>query len=159
MSPAASSVRHTTVCRLCNSFSTAGGSGHVLRELDLEALDQRVREQLLAHALDLGASLGRVSRVDLQVDEPPHARLPDREAEVAQRRLDRLALGIEDPGLRPHKHGRLHRSTIPESATYASNSSPVSRSNASTYRARVPATTSSGSSGAGGALSQPSDSQ
>src|SRR3954451_10210401 len=159
MSPAASSVRDTTVCRLCNSFSTAGRSGHVLRELDVEALDQRVCEQLLAHALDLCAGRDGVARVQLEVDEPPHARLPDREAEVPQRRLDGLALRVEDPGLRPHEHRRPHRSTTPGSATYASNSIPVSRSNASTYRARDPATTSSGSSGPGGSLSQPSDSQ
>ena len=38
-------------------------------QLDLVALDQRVGEELLAHALDLGARLGGVVRLELEVDD------------------------------------------------------------------------------------------
>ena len=37
--------------------------------LDLVGLDQRVREQLLAHLLDLRARLRGIRRVDLELDE------------------------------------------------------------------------------------------
>ena len=100
------------------------------------------------HPLDLAARLGRVVRLELDVDEPPDARVRDREAELAERLLDRLALRVEDALLRADEHGRLHSTTF-GSSRYAENGMPVRRSNASTYRARVPATTSSGSSGPG----------
>src|SRR5919201_4445815 len=124
---------------------------------DLVRLDQRVGDQLLAHALDLGTGGGRVAVLELELDKPPYARAGDRKAELAQRAPDRLALGIEDPRLRPNEHRRLHRSTTSGSARQSSNRISVRRSNTSTYRARVPATTSSGSSGPGYVLSQPSE--
>src|SRR5207248_8144103 len=80
-------------------------------ELDLVALDQRVGEQLLAHALQLVARLGLVRRVDLELDELPNAGLRHGKAEVPEAALDRLALWIEDSGLRPDEHCRLHPST------------------------------------------------
>ena len=54
--------------------------------------------------------------VDLEVDEPADARASDREAELAQRPLHRLALRVEDPLLRPDEHGHPHRSTTCGSA-------------------------------------------
>src|SRR4051794_18893068 len=50
--------------------------------LDLVRLHQWVREQLLAHLLDLRARLGRVGRVDLEVDDLADPRGADREAEM-----------------------------------------------------------------------------
>src|SRR5262245_8408153 len=128
-------------------------------DLDLERLHQRVCEQLLAHALDLSAGLLGVACVDLQVDDLADACLRDREAEMSERGLDRLALRIEDALLRPDEHGCSHPSTTLGSSTYVSNGIVVRRSNASTYFERVCATTSSGSSGPGAVLSQPVCSQ
>ena len=102
------------------------GLRHAARlQLDLVALDQRVGEQLLAHALDLGARLGGVVRLDLEVDDASDAHLVHGEAEVAQRALDRLTLRVEDPRLGPDEHGRLHPSTTSGRATYSSNAIPV----------------------------------
>src|SRR5437764_2215344 len=128
-------------------------------DLDLERFDQRVREQLLAHPLDLHTRLGRVARVDLEVDDLPDPRLRDGEAEVTECALDRVALRVEDAPLRPDEHCCLHPSTTDGFSRYESNGIVVSRSNASTYFERVCATTSSGSSGPGSDLSQPVRSQ
>ena len=68
--------------------------------------------------------VGRV--VDVEVEAA------DREAELAQRRLDGLSLWVEDPVLRSNQNGGLHRKTAPGSARYSSKPIPVSRSNAST---------------------------
>src|SRR5205085_2040139 len=80
-------------------------------ELDLVALDQRVGEQLLAHALELAPSLRLVAGFDVELDELADPRLPHGEAEVPQAALDRLALRVEDAALRPHEPGRPHPST------------------------------------------------
>ena len=64
--------------------------------------------------------------------DPSDARLADVESEVAERVLDRLPLRIEDAGLGPDEHGRLHAIAPLGSARYASNEIPVRRSNAST---------------------------
>src|ERR1700675_3854476 len=124
-------------------------------DLHFERLDQRVREQLLAHPLDLGPRLGRVARVDLEIDDLPDASLRDGETEVPERALDRFALRIEDAVLRPDEHGCLHPSTTDGFSRYAGNGIVVSRSKASMYFERVCMTTSSGSSGPGSVLSQP----
>jgi hypothetical protein len=87
-----------------------------LRELDLVALDQRVGEQLLAHPLDFGPGPCRVVRLDFEIDDPADTSLADREAELAQRGLDRLSLRIEDAVLRPNEDCGLHRSTTSGSA-------------------------------------------
>ena len=52
------------------------GAARSLGELDLEALDQRVREQLLAHPLDLGPGVDDVDGVDVEVEatDPQAAR-------------------------------------------------------------------------------------
>ena len=109
--------------------------------LDLVVLDQRVGEQALAH-------LRQPRRVlDVQLHEPADVDAADpAEAQRRQRALDGLALGIEDPGLRPDQdacpHGwpapralRLpNRSVEPEGGTapvrssQAPNGSPASRS-------------------------------
>ena len=89
---------------------------HASAHLDLEALDQRVREQLLAHPLHLGLRLVRSRGVDLEIDEPADARSSHREAELAQRPLHRLALRVEDPFLRPDENGDPHLSTTCGSA-------------------------------------------
>src|SRR5439155_13339490 len=110
---------------------SGGPRSRVLRELDLVALDQRVREQLGAHPLDLGAGLLGIGDLDLEIDEAADPRTVDGEAEVAERGLDGLALRVEDARLGPHEHGRLHRSTTSGWAAYASNGIPVRRSKAS----------------------------
>jgi len=51
---------------------------------------------------------GRKLKVDNATDACAH----DREAELLQRRLHGLALRVEDPGLRPHEHGRSHSTTL-----------------------------------------------
>src|SRR5438445_11787220 len=91
-------------------------------ERDLVRLDERVREQLLAHPLDLGAHGGGIARLDLEVDDAADARVPHREAEVPERRLDRLSLRVEDALLRPDQNRCLHRSTASGSSRYSSNS-------------------------------------
>src|SRR6187200_2617985 len=70
-----------------------------LAHLDLVALDQRVREEALAHAFDLAAGFLRARGLHVEVDDAPDACLLDGEPELPQRALDRLSLGIEDPGL------------------------------------------------------------
>jgi hypothetical protein len=64
--------------------------------LDLEVLDQRVREQLLA---ELGEALGALG-LELDHAADPHV-LDALEAERRQRPLDRLALRVEDALLGP----------------------------------------------------------
>src|ERR1700759_2722470 len=80
-------------------------------DLDLVALDQRVREQSLAHLLDLRLRRCLVGGLDLEVDHLADARVLHLEPEVAERRADRLALRVEDPGLRPNQDGRPPPST------------------------------------------------
>ena len=70
--------------------------------LYLEVLDQRVGEQLLA---ELGEPL-RVLGLQLDHAPDPHV-LDPLEAERRQRPLDRLALWVEDPLLRPDQDPRL----------------------------------------------------
>src|SRR3954469_2657794 len=128
-------------------------------DLHVVRLHQRVREQLLAHLLDLLAGLGRIRGVHLEVDDLADPRAADGEAEVLERRLDGLALRIEDALLRADEDGRPHPSTTEGVSRYCSNGIVVSRSKASMYFERVCATTSSGSSGPGYVLSQPVCSQ
>ena len=56
-------------------------------------------------------------RLDVEVDHASDASLADREAELAQRALDRLSLRVEDPCLRPDEDGGPHRRTTSGSAT------------------------------------------
>src|SRR5262245_54333798 len=72
--------------RLARGRAPVGSRG--LPQLDLIALDQRVREKLLAHPLDLRARLGGVVGLELEVDHAPHAHSVDGEAEMTQRALD-----------------------------------------------------------------------
>ena len=76
-----------------------------------EAVQSSLRQ--LGFAVD-EARVGRV--IDLEIDHATDARLRDLEPEVAQRALDRLALRVEDAGLRPDEDGRPHRSTTSGSA-------------------------------------------
>ena len=55
-------------------------------------------------------SSGVVS-AELEIDDAPHAGARDVESELAKRALDRIALRVEDPLLRPDKNGRFHRTT------------------------------------------------
>src|SRR5881394_2158721 len=100
-------------------------------DLHLVRLDQRVREQPLAHLLDLGLRGRLVGRLDLEVDHLADPRVLHVEAEVAERRADRFALRVEDARLRPDQDGRPHPSTTFGSSRYAGNGIVVSRSNAS----------------------------
>src|SRR5207247_9250371 len=78
---------------------------------DLVGLDQRVGEELLAHALELGAGALGIPVLELEVDDAADARLADRKAKLSQRALHRFTLGVEHARLRPDKHGRSHAST------------------------------------------------
>src|SRR5579872_2467446 len=118
-------------------------------QLDLVRLDQRVGEQLLAHLLHLCASGCLVVGVHLEVDDLADARVRDGEAEMPERALDRLALRVEDPRLRPDQDRGLHPSTTDGRSRYASNGIVVSRAQASTYFGRVASTISAGISGPG----------
>ena len=60
-------------------------SATVLLELDVVALDQRVGEQPLAHALDTGARVVGARRLDFEIDDASNARVADQEPELAQR--------------------------------------------------------------------------
>src|SRR5215211_8341900 len=157
--PRARPGRRSSPGRRARRCAAAAHSSAGPGELDFVALDERVGEQALAHPLELGPCIVGAGRVDVEIDQAPHAGLVDGESEVAERAADRLSLGIENAGLRPDEDGRLHRSTTLGSPRYSSNAISVSRSKASTYRALVPLTTSWGSSGPGAFLSQPSVSQ
>src|SRR4029079_11872535 len=63
-------------------------------DLALVALDQRVREQPLAHLLDLRPGRRLVGGLDLEFDHLADARVLHLEAEVAERRADRFALRV-----------------------------------------------------------------
>ena len=69
-----------------------------------------------ALALELGPGGRRVLVLQLEVDHAADASLVDGEAELAQRALHGLALGVEDPGLGPNEDRRLHASTTSGSA-------------------------------------------
>src|SRR5687768_8474935 len=73
------------------------------------------------------------------------------ESQGGQGAFHGLALWIEDARLRPDQHTRPHA----DRSSHAWKGSPVMRSYASTYSARVRSITSSGSAGAGGVLSHP----
>src|SRR5436190_10529767 len=103
----------------------------LLDELDLVGLDERVREQPLAHALELRLHVLAISVAELEVDHPSDPRIVDRKTELAERAENGLPLGIEDPRLWPDEYGRLHRSTVSGSARYSSKPISVRRSNAS----------------------------
>src|SRR4029077_5815758 len=85
-------------------------------ELDLVALDQGVREQLLAHPLDLSACLALVLGGEVELDERSDVRSVDAEAEVLQPSLDGLTLRVEDPALRTDEDRCFHPRTTPGSA-------------------------------------------
>ena len=127
---------------------------------DLEVLDQRVRQQLLAESVELRRIIG------LELDQPSDAHVVHAlETERGKRPLHGLALRVQDALLRPDQHLRLHRASVPASPELIgsacgapSENPPVIRSYASTYFARVFWTTSSGSSGPGGLWSQPIES-
>src|SRR2546430_5693641 len=53
-------------------------------DLHLVRLDQRVREQPLAHLLHLRLRRRRVGRLELEVDHLAHPRVPYLEAQVAE---------------------------------------------------------------------------
>src|SRR3954454_13972620 len=108
------------------------------QRLALVVLDQRIGADVLEDLPELLRIVG------LQLDHPPDVDVADAlEAERRQRPLDRLALRVEDALLGADQHSCLQKL------------SPVIRSYASMYFARVCSTTSAGRSGAGGFLSQP----
>src|SRR5262245_13846972 len=102
-----------------------------LLDLDLEALDERVGEQRLAHPTNLASGGLGVVAIELEVDDTTDAGGSHVEAELAKGMSDRLPLGIEDAALRAHSDRCFHRTTS-GSWTYSANEIPVSRSNAST---------------------------
>jgi len=75
-----------------------------IERLDLEVLDQRVGEQLLAELRQ------PLRPVGLQLDQAADANVPDPlEAQRRQRPLDRLALRVEDPLLGPDQDPGLQK--------------------------------------------------
>ena len=99
--------------------------------MHLVALDQRVREQLRAHLVELFPCFMGILGSELDVDEAADARGRDLEAEMSKRCFDGLPLRIEDARLWPNEDGCPHASTTLGLATYASKEISVSRSNAS----------------------------
>ncbi len=103
-------------------------------ELDLIVLDQRVREQLLAHRLELGGIL------HVQLHEPADVDVLDAaETERGERALHGDALRVEDARLRADQHACPHAESpvpaaevAPELSSQAWNGWPVMRSYAST---------------------------
>ena len=92
--------------------------------LDLVVLDQRVRQQPLAHLADPRGVF------DVELHQPPDVHVAHAlEAQRGQGALDGLALRVEDPGLGPdqdpHPQGAVRSS-------HAENGSPASRSYAVT---------------------------
>ena len=81
------------------------GEGHV------EALDERVRQEVAAHPLELCPGVLRPVGGELDVDDATDAHLAHVEPELAERAADRLSLRIEDPVLRPYEDRRPHRTT------------------------------------------------
>src|SRR5262249_29832410 len=117
---------------------------------DLVVLDQGVGEQPLTHLRELRGVL------DVEFDQPADVDVVDaREPERGQGPLNCLALWIEHPFLWPDQDPGSHET--PVRRNQFANGSPVTRSYASTYLARVRSTTSSGIAGAGGVRSQPVD--
>src|SRR5947208_13931918 len=86
-------------------------------DLDLVRLDQRVREQPLAHLLHLGLGRRLVGGLELEVDHLADPRVAHVEPEMPERRADRLPLWVEDARLRTDEDGCLHPSTTPGSST------------------------------------------
>ena len=86
---------------------------------DLVVLDERVRQQLLAHRRQLRGVL------HVELDQPADVHVAHAlEAERRQRALDGLALRVEDPGLGPDQHPRPH--AAPTRSSKAANGSPAS---------------------------------
>ena len=105
--------------------------GHAVLRSDLEALDQGIGQELGAHPLDLRACGRHIAVLDLQLDEATDARTCHCESEGRKRRLHRLALRVEDAGLRADENRELH-STTAGSSRYRSKGISVRRTNAST---------------------------
>src|SRR5688572_13960628 len=71
-----------------------------LDELNAVILDDHIGEELLGHVPELGRGARRVVLADLDLEDLALADAFDgREAERAERALDRLALRVEDAGL------------------------------------------------------------
>jgi len=90
------------------------GRAFSLGDLDRVALDDRVREQLLAHFPDalLGFCL-RQPVCELKLDRLAATYIADLgEAETAQRIANRLALRIQDAGLQADMDFRSNRSSL-----------------------------------------------
>ncbi len=82
----------------------AGVTSLISATFDLVALDQRVREQPLAHALDLGARLVGGGRRRRRGRSRARARAsPTGNPSWRGEALDRLSLGVENPCLRPER--------------------------------------------------------
>src|SRR5207248_10714345 len=83
----------------------------IVMQLDLVRLDERVREQLLAHAFHLRASARLVIGAHLEVDDLADPGAGDGEAEMLERALDRFALRVEDAGLARARASRSEEHT------------------------------------------------
>ena len=90
------------------------GTRRIAGSENLVVLDQRVREQALAH-------LGQLCRIlDVELDQPADVDIADpAEPERGQRPLDRLALRIENSRLRPDEHAGPHHAPVHRSHTAA----------------------------------------
>ena len=84
---------------------------------DLVVLDEGVGQERLAH---LGKAVGLVH---FELDQPSHPHVAHAlEAERRKRALDGLALGVQDPLLRPDQDAE------PQRSSQAANGSPARRS-------------------------------
>ena len=104
--------------RTTPNFISAAGSS----QLDLVVLDEGVRQQLLAHLVELGDVL------HVELHQAPDVDVTHAlEAQRRQRPLHGLALRVEDPRLRPDQDARPH-SVAPVRSSQAENGSPARRS-------------------------------
>ena len=74
------------------------------------------RDMKRAPLWSLSYGLAFVLGGELQLDEAADPCVPQGEAEVPQTARHGLPLGVEDPGLGPDEHGRLHPRTVSGSA-------------------------------------------
>src|SRR5207244_1084701 len=98
-------------------WASARWGSWVFDQLDLVGLDQGIREQLFAHALEIRAHLLPVVVAKLEIDDAADTCGLNGEAELLQRSLDGLSLRVEDPRLGADEHGCPHPSTDSGSST------------------------------------------
>ena len=120
---ASRALSHLRICDFTGQLAGAGATrflaafgAQVIRieAQDLVALDDRVRQELLAQIPEQGAGRLLALGVELDLEDLPLPNRADRRvAERRARALDRRALRVEHLGFQHHLDPRLHASTPP----------------------------------------------